>query len=188
MTSIKSKFKAGGDLPHYILLAFISVLIIVTAYALYDLNGHSLDPRDREVRQVVTGSMDAGPTDFDISTIPKDSLVTIVYLDPDDHGIEVGDVVAYSWKNLVVTHRVLSIDEDERTLTLKGDANRSTETVPFDDVIGKVVGVSAPLGKIVSLVKSGSTLFLGMVVCAVLIVCSLSEICRIVTRDNLESD
>ena len=68
---------------------------------------------------MVTGSMDAGPTDFEISTIPKDSLVTIVYLDPDDHGIEVGDVVAYSWKNLVVTHRVLSIDEDERTLTLK---------------------------------------------------------------------
>lgn len=53
--------------------------------------------------------------------------------------IKEGDPVAFhSGENVIVTHRVVSIDQEKKRLIMKGDANRVTDPKPvsFDQVIG----------------------------------------------------
>ena len=157
-------------------------LVVLSAYALYDLNGHSLDFSDREVMLIVTGSMDAGETEYEISTIPVNSLVTIVHIDGHDlSDVFIGDVIAYTDGSKTIVHRLVEYGPDG-SLILKGDANASTETVDPDDVVGKVVGVSPILGKIVSFVKGSPILVIVGVVCVMVMVWSIRDILRILSE------
>ena len=168
----------GAGISKYVSLALVFVLVVLSAYAVYDLNGHSLDIRDTEVRLVVTGSMDGEPTDYPIPTIPTDSLVVIRHVDPDDFVFEVGQVIAYDSDGMVIVHRVIAVDDDKRELRLKGDANKTFEIVSYDDVIGEVVGVSPFLGKLMMALRSNIVLVLAFIACGSLVVYSVREIIR----------
>lgn len=170
--------RGGAGLSKYVSLALVFVLVVLSAYAVYDLNGHSLDIRDTEVRLVVTGSMDGEPTDYSISTIPTDSLVVIRHVDPDEFAFEVGQVIAYDSDGMVIVHRVIAVDEDKRELRLKGDANKTFEIVSYDDVIGEVVGVSPLLGKLMMALRSNLILVIAFIACVSLVVYSVREIIR----------
>ena len=172
MLSIRTR---GGELA---LTLSVVVLVALSAYAFYDLNGHSLDPFDREARLVVTGSMDGGQTDYGISTVPKGSLVMIRHVDPYDFDFNVGQVIAYGSGSIVVTHRVIAVDPDRHELRLKGDANKTFEIVSYDDVIGEVVGVSPFLGKVVSALKSTFVLIVAFLACAAIMAYSVCDIVR----------
>lgn len=82
---------------------------------------------------------------------PKNTLVVVRPVDPAD--IEVNDVVTYVLNQdlVLVTHRVVEIDDDEQAFYTKGDANASRDPNPvlWDNVVGKVVlgvpYVGAPL-------------------------------------------
>ena len=137
-----------------------------------------MDLRDREVRLVVTGSMDAGPTDYPISTIPQGSLVMIHHIDPDSFDFGIGQVIAYSNDDMIIVHRVIEVDEGERELRLKGDANKTFEIVSYDDVIGEVVGVSEWMGKVASGARSNIVLLIAFIGCAVVMLYSVREIIR----------
>ena len=179
MTTPEKRENGGGAvLSKYVSLALVFVLVVLSAYAIYDLNGDSFDLRDREVRLVVTGSMDAEPTDYQIPTIPKGSLVMIHHIDPDSFDFEIGQVIAYDSDGMVIVHRVIAVDEDKRELRLKGDANKTFEIVSYDDVIGEVVGVSEWMGKLVSYLRSNVVLVLAFIGCAAVIVYSVREIIR----------
>ena len=178
MMTPEREIRGGGAWHRYALLTIICILLVSSAYAVYDLNGGSLDIRDSEVRLVVTGSMDGEPTDYPISTIPVDSLVVIRHIDPDSFDFEVGQVIAYDSDGMVIVHRVIDIDEGKRELRLKGDANKTFEIVSYDDVIGEVVGVSPFLGKVMLYMRSNVVLVIAFIACSSLIVYSVREIVR----------
>lgn len=183
MRTPEKKSPGGGAWHRYALLAVICVILVSSAYAVYSLNGGSLDIRDSEVRLVVTGSMDGEPTDYEISTIPVDSLVVIRHIDADTFDFEIGQVIAYDSDGMVIVHRVIAIDEEKRELRLKGDANKTFEIVSYDDVIGEVVGVSPFLGKVMMYMRSNLILVIAFIACSSLVVYSIREIVHIMHEE-----
>lgn len=163
-----------------------AALVAVIALAAVSINsalGGSLDPDDSDVFVVVTGSMDAGETDWPISTIPVNSLVIVKTLDRDELSeVSVGDVLAYEWKGLTVVHRVVAIDEESEIFTTKGDANNYTDPIPYDDAIGTVINVYPHLGQLVMFMKGNIALTIAGIIALVIAVSSVIEIYRIVTN------
>lgn len=133
----------------------VIAVIVFSVYTIYDLNGKSLDMSDREVRIIVTGSMDADDQPYKIPTIPVNSLVMIEHLSYDEvvNDLEIGDVIAFNSGGRLITHRIIAIDYDLKTITTKGDANAGTETVAFSNVVGEVVGVNHWLGVVVHILR-----------------------------------
>ncbi len=129
----------------------VVAIVVFSVYTVYDLNGKSLDLSDRQVRIIVTGSMDGEPQDYDIPTIPVNSLVMIENLSYDEvaNDLKIGDVIAFNSGGILITHRIIAIDYDLKTITTKGDANLGTETVAFTNVVGIIVGVNHWLGFVV---------------------------------------
>lgn len=143
------------------------------------INGGSPNPIGREMKYIVSGSMEGNPQDqYGISEIPVYSVVVInTGLDsPDD--FEVGDIVAFQYYGSTVVHRVISIQYDSSgnavSLTAHGDSRPAgdTQIVTADMIDGKVVGVSEFLGSITHFAKSAPVLI--VVLLAVLIVAALS--------------
>ena len=135
------KLKAG------IITAVVIVIVALSAYTMYDLNGKSMDFSGSEMKLIVSGSMDAEPQPYDIPTIPIYSLVMIKDMSQDKvaNDLEIGDVIAFNANGKIITHRIKEIN-DNGTFTTKGDANIGTETVSYESVIGEVVGVNHWLG------------------------------------------
>lgn len=140
----------------------VAVIVIVVALGFFiHLDGGSIDPTDREVRVIVTGSMDGPEQPYDIPTIPKGALVMVKHLSEDEIlDPKVGDVISFrsGIASEPIHHRVVSIDAENRTVTTKGDAYTTTETSSFDDVVGKVVCVDEFAGKAILFIK-GNLLF-----------------------------
>ncbi|MBQ3685390.1 MAG: S26 family signal peptidase [Candidatus Methanomethylophilaceae archaeon] len=152
----------------YIKVGLVLLLVLASVYLVYDLNGSSLDLSDREVRLIVTDSMDGGPTDYPISTIPKDSLVMIEHLDDAGlDGLSVGDVLAFKSLGLLFTHRIIAVDRENRVFTTQGDNAAAPETVPYSNAIGKVVGVNHWMGQAVTFLKQYGILVGALVLLAV---------------------
>lgn len=177
--------------PPVMMIASVSVLavvIIALLFGLYFFNGGSLDMRDRGVLLVPTGSMDGDPQPYDIETIPTGSLVMVRYFSIDDvDDVDVGDVLTYRDGDMTIVHRVVGIDHMNQKLTLKGDANTSTETVSCSQVTGEVVGVSPSLGKVVDAVKGAPVILLiGGGLCVVVAIWSIVEIVRSLREEDGE--
>ena len=167
----------GGGHRLLLVMSAAAIVSVASLIVVYDLNGQSLDLSDRELRLVVTGSMDAGETGFPVSTIPENSIVMVHRLDREDlPSLEVGDVIAYSSGSMMIVHRVVELDPAGERFVVKGDANASAETVSYDQVVGEVVGVNHALGSIVFLVKTQFVLMLAAVACLIVIALSLREI------------
>ncbi|MDN5356940.1 MAG: signal peptidase [Candidatus Methanomethylophilaceae archaeon] len=179
----KSKIFAG------LAVTVVIFLVGAGAYGLYDINGDSFDLRDREVRLVVSGSMDGDPTDYPISTIPINSLVMIHHLDRNELDIiAVGDVIAYDRGGTMIVHRVIEIRDDSSFIT-KGDANDGIDPIVYpEQVIGKIVGVSHIFGELVTLAKDRATWIAAFVACAVVIIYSVREILRIYSEKEDDDD
>jgi len=135
-------------------LVAIIALVAVAAASLVHLNDGSLDFSDREIRLIITDSMDGGPTDFRISTIEKDSLVMVRHISQEEvPTIEIGTVMQFKQGDILNHHRLVSIDVDGGFIITKGDNLPVTETIFFEDVTGVVVGKNHPAGIVVSFVK-----------------------------------
>lgn len=82
--------------------------------------------------------------------------------------VKINDVISFkpdSKSDILVTHRVVGIDEDKQTFTTKGDNNKIVDTkpVPFGNLLGKVIlclpllgyasyYLSLPIGKIIAVI------------------------------------
>ena len=122
---------------------------------------------DSEFRVIVTNSMDGEPTDYEISTIPVNSLVAVHKMHSDMlSDMKVGDVIGF-YSPLVngnIYHRVISVDTDNRVFTTKGDNASATETVSFENVNGIVVNVNHPIGECVVYVKQNLLFIVAVIV------------------------
>jgi signal peptidase len=87
--------------------------------------------------------------------------------------IKVGDAIAYNLSaDMVVTHRVMAIDEAGRTFTTKGDANNTEDIapIPFDNLIGKAVFHIPRAGYIMMNLTTPKGFAAGAILIAVLII------------------
>ncbi len=136
-------------------VVIVAALAAVSVYTVYDLNGGSLDLSDREVRIIVTGSMDGNVTQYEIDSFPANTLVMIKHMNQDQvaSDLKVGDVIAFNYTGKVLTHRIVSIDADNSKITTRGDANSGVEVINYSAVIGKIVGTNHPLGIVVHVLQ-----------------------------------
>ena len=182
MPSMLGQREDGGDQKRSRLTIILPVvvLIILMTVGFYEINGESLDPRGTDFRIIVTDSMDGKETDFEISTIPVDSLVTVKHLDIDEFDdVKVGDVVAYDFNGRMIVHRVIQNDFENGHFLLKGDNANSTEYIDYDDCIGTVVNVMPTLGKFLSFLKDGPIFIAIIVLCTIGIVLGTISILNI---------
>ncbi len=130
----------------------VSLLVLPVASFFYHLNGDSGDYSNSELLIVPTDSMDAGPTEYEISTIPKDSIIMVhILTDAEKHELKVGDVITFYQDGIYKVHRIVIISGD--TIIAEGDASSSADPpILIEEVKGKVVGVSTIIGDLVSAV------------------------------------
>lgn len=177
--------KEKGWCRRYLPAILVILLVALSAYALYYLNGDSLDLKNREFIIVVTGSMDGEDTGYEIGSIPVDSLIVVERVGHDRiSSLEIGDVVAYRNGSMLIVHRLVSIDNDNETMVLKGDVNTSTETVSFSDVVGKVVDIHPAIGKAMTLLRTKAVFILVELACLALVLSSIREIIQIVREED----
>ena len=138
-----------------VVIAVAIVLAALTVYTFYGMNGNSMDLRDREIRLIVTDSMDGERTSYDVPTIPKDSLVVVRLLSEDEKlDLKEGDVVQFHYKGVLNHHRVVSNNTEEGYVITHGDNTDVNETVKYSDVRGEVVGANHAAGEVVSFAKT----------------------------------
>lgn len=177
--------KEKGWCRRYLPAILVILLVALSAYALYYLNGDSFDLKNREFIIVVTGSMDGEDTGYEIGSIPVDSLIVVERVGHDRiSSLEIGDVVAYRNGSMLIVHRLVSIDNDNETMVLKGDVNTSTETVSFSNVVGKVVDVHPAIGKAMTLLRTKAVFILVELACLALVLSSIREIIQIVREED----
>lgn len=129
-----------------------------------------------------------GEFDYPIGSIPVNSLVIIQELDYDDlSSLKIGDVVAYRQSDNLIVHRLVSIDFDSETMILKGDANTTSETVEFTQVVGMVIDVHPVVGEIIMLLRSKVVFILVELACLFLVITCIRDILRIL-KETEESE
>jgi len=75
-------------------------------------------------------------------TIQEGDLVAVTEKGLND--IEVGDILSFKFEEIIISHRLIEIREDETSLfRMKGDGNESPDPILFDasQIIGKVVAI-----------------------------------------------
>lgn len=129
------------------------------------------------VFRVMTGSMEP--------EIPEDSMLLVRKTPPEE--IKEGDVISFfspdpTLEGAVNTHRVQRVEQHDGDIwfTTKGDANALEDSRPVSGqmVVGKVVFVSAKLGKLVSLLSN--PLVFGTIILVPLLVILLMNLWRAV--------
>lgn len=105
---------------------------------------------------VLSGSMEP--------TYPIGSI--IYYHECSFEEIEAGDPVTFRAGNSLVTHRVTEIDEDSRTLTMKGDNNLSEDPIPLEEteIVGKATGFAIAFAGYLVTYGKNPTVIAGMAV------------------------
>ena len=140
------------------------VLTLIVAGLFINLNGNSIDFTNRDLRIIITDSMDGEPTDYPISTIPKDSLVMVRLISEDEkYDLQPGDVVQFRYHGILNHHRVVSNDTENHKIVTKGDNTTTSETVSYENVRGEVVGVNHFMGVIFGLVNDYFYLLLAFI-------------------------
>ena len=137
-----------------VVLAVALVLAVLSVSAFYTANGSSLDVRDREVRLIVTDSMDGERMPYSVPTIPKDSLVVVRLISDDEkQNLKEGDVVQFRYGSVLNHHRVVSNNVEEGYVITHGDNTDSNETVYYSAIRGEVMGANHAAGEVVTFVK-----------------------------------
>jgi len=160
-------------------VAVIIALAAVVALMVFD---KSPDLLNSEFRVIVTNSMDGEPTEYDISTIPVNSLVAIHKMDGGStETVHIGDVIGFRSETVHgnVYHRVINIDPTSQIFTTKGDNTHSTESIPFGDVNGKVVNVSPLAGQAITYLQKNTLFVLAVIIILVVMVEAVSYVLRL---------
>ncbi len=136
-----------------------------------------------QIYEVLTGSME-----------PTYRVGSVIYVcKADAEKIDIGDTITYTMgtdTELVLTHRVVGIDEGNQTFTTKGDANKAQdpEPVAFHRVIGRPVLCIPGLGKAAAYLQTTEGKALCVIVFAASFICFvLADILK-KTKKNEEEE
>ena len=132
-----------------------------------------------EEMAVLTGSMEPN--------YPVGSLIFVKEEDPEN--LKVGDVITYRLdEDTVVTHRIVEINQEEQTVTTKGDANSDNDGSPvsYPNIVGKAQFKITYLGYIAMNIKTPKGI---IAVCGVLVlIILLTFIPEIFSDDEKEEE
>ena len=132
-----------------------------------------------EEMAVLTGSMEPN--------YPVGSLIFAKEEDPEN--LKVGDVITYRLdEDTVVTHRIVEINQEEQTVTTKGDANSDNDGSPvsYPNIVGKAQFKITYLGYIAMNIKTPKGI---IAVCGVLVlIILLTFIPEIFSDDEKEEE
>ena len=138
-----------------VVLAVALVFAVLSVSVFYGMNGHSLNIKDREVRLIVTDSMDGERTSYSVPTIQKDSLVVVRMLsDEEKSELKEGDVIQFRYGNILNHHRVVSNNTEEGYVITHGDNTDTSETVSYSAIRGEVLGANHAAGEVVTFAKT----------------------------------
>ena len=152
--------KIAGNIVFVVLLVFILILLITIVIG--NINGVSPSIFGCRILYVASGSM--------TPTVPIGSMVVIQAVKPDD--IIQGDIVTYKGVgSILVTHRVVSVSYDKKSIITRGDANKSNDPlqVDMDNVVGKMVFQLPFMGALLMFFKYGPGLYI-LIACVVVII------------------
>ena len=134
------------------------LIVAIVAFSIFavffHMNDNSADFSGREVRVIITDSMDGDPMPYEIETIPVNTLVMVRKIsDSEKENIQVGDVIQFWYGDILDHHRVVENNVEGHYMVTKGDNSSTTETVSYDKIRGIVVGTNHFLGQIFIFVK-----------------------------------
>lgn len=172
----KKKFKFIANIISWTILVVLLLIAAFLAYyfiatKMYASKGKKFEPAVG-LYTIVSPSMTPNLNVYDV-------IVDTKVKKPED--IKVGDIITFVSrstisKGLTITHRVVAIVETEEGLEYKtqGDNNLSPDstTVPFKNVLGKVLIKIPQLGRIQSFLSSSSGWLLIVVIPALIIIIS----------------
>lgn len=132
-----------------------------------------------EEMAVLTGSMEPN--------YPVGSLIFVKEEDPEN--LKVGDVITYRLdEDTVVTHRIVEINQEEQTVTTKGDANSDNDGSPvsYSNIVGKAHFKIPYLGFLAMNIKTSKGI---IAICGVLVaIILLTFIPEIFSGDDEEKE
>lgn len=154
-----------------IIINFLNIVLVLFMILVISINIFSNQFKDGLFGylylQIITESMDAKPTQYQIDTLKVDEFILVEINDYDEffEKLEIGDVITFkmnqgSYKELVVTHRITEIkyfeEYDYYKIITKGDKNNSTETLYSnqDIIYGQVVYSSILIGNIFNIITN----------------------------------
>lgn len=154
MSAVSNVYVAIKDRKRSLSAFAVVTIAIIAVYTIYDLNGKSLDPRDRELLLIVTDSMNGSERGYAIGSFSAGTAIMVKHLSGEDlYSLREGDVISFRQGSILNHHRITSIDYEGGYVVTKGDNAYSHEVVEFEDINGKVVGTNRPLGWLISTVK-----------------------------------
>jgi len=129
--------------------------------------------KDNPVSWIITSILSIAVTWFSVGVFPiypsviatgsmepmiKPGDVILIKKITDINSINVGDVIQFKRGNMLISHRIIEITEDENGIGFrtKGDSNSSadSELVRAEDIKGKIVKVVPKIGWLTLLIKS----------------------------------
>ena len=164
------KFKCFFSLINFLAIVLIALSLFALLTVVMTPAGQVPQVMGFSVLQVLTGSMEP--------TIPEGSMLLIQKTAPDT--LQAGDIISFfspdpALDGALNTHRIQQVVSEGDTLAFvtKGDANLLEDQQPVDarQVVGKVIFISAKLGRFVRLISNPLIFCLAIVLplCAMLI-------------------
>jgi len=121
------------------------LVVLVVIFAIFLMGSRLMG---LQVFNVISGSMEP--------TYSVGDLIYVKEVDPDS--VKVGDPITFVLNEdlVVATHRVVSVDSENRQFTTKGDANSTEDAAPvhFNNLIGVPVFAIPLLGYISAYIQS----------------------------------
>lgn len=182
-TSVKHKVKFFATILSWTLFVILILISIILIY--YFITTKIYAKKDSSYRPafglytIISPSMEKTLNIYDV-------IVNVKVNKPED--IKIGDIITFvststSSKGMTITHRVISIKEDEngnKVFQTKGDNNTSPDPKPavFENIIGKVIFKIPQLGRLQSILATKGGWLIIVVIPAFLII--LSDILKLI--------
>lgn len=157
--------KISSVISTIILIAMIMLAILLAGPYLAGIKTYA----------VVSGSME-----------PTLHVGSLAYVRPTDATkIEKGDIITFFMKgsSMVATHRVVSIDMQNREFTTKGDANNTQDApVSFDRLVGKTLFSIPYLGYMTMFIKTKQGMIMAVLILTIIIL--FSTVFKIIGKEK----
>lgn len=142
-----------------IIIIILSILLgVLVLYNIYNIVCIKMLKQDvasingYAILEVISGSME-----------PTIHVGDMIIVDTKDNNYNEDDIVTFKDKNMLITHRIVSVTEDE--IITKGDGNNALDdAITSSDIIGKYVFKINSGGKILAALKSPLTMIMIFVV------------------------
>lgn len=173
----KKKHNKIGAIFRVLVIIFFSAVLGLGIYKLNaTITGNDMPmPFGIGVSVVQSGSMEP--------TFKKGDMLFINKTDD----LKEGDIVVYKTGNILVVHRIVSIDG--YNITTKGDANNTTDNpITKADVKGKVTGKISYVGTIIDALRSPIGIVCVMLISVVLLIASFRTSDKDETTEELKAE